>query len=370
MYTMDRAGNIGYVHAGRYPQRVPGHDPRLPVPGDGRYDWIGLRPYSDNPAVRNPEQGYIANWNNRPRADWISTDLWTYTWSRADRARILFDAIEARRGAGVADVKSVNKEISFADVSAPFLLPYLFDAFEDKVPGGVVADAVALMQSWTRQWLVDEHGNYGPANALMEGWVRRLLEAVLKDDVGEDQFHLYAATNYPYKPLGPSIPNPPGVKVVQRNLDCLASECQPDHDFFNGKDPGELIRQTFEAAVVSLAEAQGGDSSAWVIKAYPMQWKPYNFRGVPQASESRVAELPGYHNRGSENNLFVATGEGIEARDVIPPGQSGFVGASGGSPHLQDQLPLYAKFGYKAVPFTRQAVKAAAVEVATLQLPD
>lgn len=369
MYTMDRNGNLGYVHAGRYPQRTQGHDPRLPVPGDGSFDWQGLRPYSDNPTVRNPKQGYIANWNNRPREDWVSTDLWTYTWGRADRARILFDSLDARRGGTVADIESVNREISFADVNAPFLLPYLFEAFESVAEQDAAADALAHMQAWDHSWNADEAGTYGPANALMDAWLRLLLVEVLKDDVGEDKFYLYAATNSLSEPLGPSIPNPPGVKVVLRNLDCLTANCQPDYDFFNGQAPAELIRKTFDAAVALLVEAQGADSSTWTLKAHPMQWKPFNFRGVPQASESRVVELPGYHNRGSENNLFVATGKGIEARDVIPPGQSGFVGPKGASPHLEDQLSLYAQFGYKNVPFTREDVKAVAADVVTLQVP-
>ena len=371
MYTMDRQGNIGYVHSGRYPQRADGHDPRLPAPGDGRFDWRGLRPYADNPNVRNPGQGYIANWNNRPRADWISTDLWSYTWSRADRARILFDALEARKGGTVTDVDSVNREISFADVNAPFLLPYLFAAWEGQEREEAVADALARLQSWDRNWLPDEQGNYGAPNAIMEGWLRLLLEASIKDDVGEEMFHLYAATNYPHKPLGPSIPNPPGVKALLRNLDGLAAGNSLDYDFFNGADPRGLIRRAFVTAVRELQQAQGLDQQAWAIQAQPMAWKPYNFRGVPQASESRSYTLPGYQNRGSENNLFVATGKGIEARDVVPPGQSGFVDSSGKlSAHAGDQLSLYGAFAYKSLPFSLQEVEAAAASVTTLQLAD
>ncbi len=370
MYTMDRQGNISYVHAGRYPRRVVGHDPRLPAPGDGTFDWRGSRPYSDNPSVRNPAQNYIANWNNRPRADWISTDLWSYTWGRADRARIIFDALESRQGGSVADIDSVNREISFADVNAPFLLPYLFAAWEEVEATGPEAEALRRMQTWDRTWKVDDRGNYGPANALMESWVRHLLVAAIRDDVGEEMFHLYAATNYPNAALGPSIPNPPGVKVLVRNLDALVAGVDVEYDFFNGADARQVIRQAFSAAVNELVQAQGGQPGAWTLAAHPMQWKPYNFRGVPQASESAVHELPGYLHRGSENNLFVATGDGIEARDVLPPGQSAFVSVGGeASPHRSDQMSLYADFNYKPVPFSLEEVKAAAVSKTSLQIP-
>lgn len=370
MYTMDRAGNLGYVHSGRYPQRAAGHDSRLPVPGDGALDWQGLRPYGDNPTVRNPAQDYIANWNNRPRADWVSSDLWTYTWSRADRGQILFDALEKRRGGTVEGIDSINREISTADVNAPFLLPYLYAAWEGQAPSRKVRAALEGLRAWDRQWQVDQNGNYGMPATVMEAWLRTLLEQTLQDDVGDEWFHLYAATNYPHKPLGASLSNAPGIKALVRNLDHLASGTAPDYDFFNGKPSAIVLRGSFVSALESLAEEQGDDLSQWVLAAHPMQWQPYNFRGVPQASESRVLSLPGYMNRGSENNLFVATGKGIEARDVVPPGQSGFVnGAGQASPHAADQMPLYTDFDYKPVPFTAKEVKAAAVSEVTLQLP-
>src|SRR5207253_280808 len=38
----DDAGHIAYWHTGTIPIRARGHDPRLPVPGDGRVDWRGF----------------------------------------------------------------------------------------------------------------------------------------------------------------------------------------------------------------------------------------------------------------------------------------------------------------------------------------
>lgn len=370
IYTMDRQGSLGYVHAGKYPRRVQGHDPRLPVPGDGSHDWPGRRPYSDNPTVRNPEQGYIANWNNRPAGDWISSDLWTYTWGRADRSRILFDLIEGMPARTVAAMSDINRSTSWADVNAPFILPYLFPAWETAGPGALEREALAVLREWDGLWQPDEAGSYGPSEALMEAWLRLLLVDTLRDDIGEAYFHLYAATNYPNAPLGPSIPNPPGVKALVRNLDALAAGRAPDFDFFNGEDPGLSIRRSFSSAVRELAAAQGARVQAWRLAPSPMEWRPYNFRGVPQALAASTQRLPAYMNRGSENNLFVATGDGIAARDVVPPGQSGFVAPGGvADPHGSDQLSIYADFGYKVVPFTRQEVEAAAVSKITLQIP-
>ena len=437
MYTMDRAGNLGYVHAGRYPDRAEGHDPRLPADGSGPWDWRGLRPYADNPSVRNPPQQFIANWNNRPRQDWVSSDLWTYTWGRADRGDILFSAVGEVIGGTVADVAAVNARISFADVSAPTLLPWLFDLplRSDSLASGAPATGaptagspaagspaagtpaagtpaagtpaagspaagspaagspaagspaagtpaaatlseaggvgMQLLRDWDQQWRVDDDGNYGPAPALMEAFSRTLLREVLVDDIGSEFFHLYAATNHPHMPLGPSIPNPPGIKVLVRNLDRLqAGDWHAgDYDFFNGEEPAAVLLRCLDLAVQELQREQGANPQSWRLPAHPMRWTPYNFRGVPQARETDVVELPAYMNRGSENNLFVADGDGIHAWDVVPPGQSGFVGPQRESNHRVDQMSLFAAFNHKGVPFSRDEVERAAVSRKTLEMP-
>ena len=376
MYTMDSSGNLGYVHSGRYPDRAKGHDPRLPAAGDGQWDWLGLRPYSDNPTVRNPEQGYIANWNNRPAADWISSDLWTYTWSRADRASLIFEKLERDPSTGnpkldVADVRDLNRDITFADINAPFLLPLLFNAWEGQTQTEQVAAALSLLREWDKQWPVDESGQYGPMPALMEAWLRALMVSVFADDVGDESFHLYAATNYPNSPLGASMGPPIGIKAVVRNVDRLSGDSwgEADYDFFNGVYPDAVLRASFAESLARLGTEQGQNIDEWQLAAAPMQWTPYNFRGVPQARETAVYTVPGYMNRGSENNLFVATGKGINAWDVIPPGQSGRQSPSGErGPHTDDQMKLYADFGYKQVPFDVDEVRAAAVSTKTISL--
>ena len=82
-YFADRQGNIAYALAGQYPDRAPGHDPRLPADGRGEMEWRGTKPFATNPQVVNPAQGHIANWNNKPAVDHDNTC--TFVWSAADR---------------------------------------------------------------------------------------------------------------------------------------------------------------------------------------------------------------------------------------------------------------------------------------------
>ena len=63
----DRAGNIGFIHNGQFPDRVEGWDWRHELPGD-RSDliWDGYLSFDKLPILINPESGVIWNANNTP----------------------------------------------------------------------------------------------------------------------------------------------------------------------------------------------------------------------------------------------------------------------------------------------------------------
>ena len=90
----DERGNIAYWHTGRIPIRARGHDPRLPVPGNGRFDWRGYLSPSRWPSVVDPAQGFIASWNNKPQATWPASGdgiLWGAFQRVAEPMRLLRD---------------------------------------------------------------------------------------------------------------------------------------------------------------------------------------------------------------------------------------------------------------------------------------
>jgi penicillin amidase len=70
----DDQGNIGWWHPGRLPIRPKRWDERLPLPGTGNAEWRGFLRPSQRPHVINPDQGWLANWNNMPSAGWTVGD--------------------------------------------------------------------------------------------------------------------------------------------------------------------------------------------------------------------------------------------------------------------------------------------------------
>ena len=70
----DDQGNIAWYHPGRLPIRPKRWDERLPLPGTGNAEWRGFLRPSQRPHVINPDQGWLANWNNMPSVGWTVGD--------------------------------------------------------------------------------------------------------------------------------------------------------------------------------------------------------------------------------------------------------------------------------------------------------
>jgi penicillin G amidase len=105
----DSSGNIGFWHPGLHPLRPTGWDERLPYPGTGEAEWRGLRPRFRIPAVINPRQRWLANWNNIPSAGWTSGD---------GTARKRMDGAFFRVGALNPLVRDLVRRPSFDGVAA------------------------------------------------------------------------------------------------------------------------------------------------------------------------------------------------------------------------------------------------------------
>ena len=95
VYADDR-GHIAYWHTGRIPVRARGHDPRLPAPGGGRFDWRGFLDPRRWPSIVDPKRGWLASWNNKPQRSWLDSGDGTL-WGAYQRVRQPMALLRARR---------------------------------------------------------------------------------------------------------------------------------------------------------------------------------------------------------------------------------------------------------------------------------
>jgi hypothetical protein len=126
-----------------------------------------------------------------------------------------------------------------------------------------------------------------------------------------------------------------------------------NYNYLGARDRNALIVGALQDAIAALKTQYGSSNIAtWLT---PVRMQSYDKGGA----------LPGgnlhpYMNRGTYNQIAEILSRGLpNAKNVIPPGQSGLVLLPGiANPHVADQVALYASWTYKPIRFTREAIEA------------
>lgn len=182
----DSGGHIGFWHPGLMPLRPSGYDERLPYPGTGEAEWTGLLDRSKMPHVIDPKQGWLANWNTLPSADWSSGD-------GTARKRLDGPFFRGSRLAGL--VAALAKDPSLAGVeqvvraegTVPQQLPLARPRLQRARLGATGDSAKVLDTILTWNGSYDEVGADGKVDAGLAAWTA----------------FLDAAQERALKPLGP-----------------------------------------------------------------------------------------------------------------------------------------------------------------------
>ncbi len=357
MYFADVHGNIGYFFGGQYPQRAAGHDNRFPVTGDGSMDWLARLPVEQaNPHVKNPESGFLANWNNKPGQGVMNPDFYFFSWSGADRVDILHDALRSRDRFSADEAWSLIEMSAYADVHAAYLLPMIDAAVRARGDERLRA-ANRILQAWNRQSLdADQDGFYdGAATAMFRAFAGALLKDVLKDDLGE-VYAPFSSLGYPTAEAatGAGTNIQTGMKAVIESLSGRGG-----YDLLNGEAPDPVIIRALNEALDTLQAGQGDDLQAYRLPVATRPFSNVNFLGIPQAGADELKTAPIEQNRGTENDMIVMREDDIVGWEVTPPGQSGFIDPHGDKGvHYDDQFEMYQDFGRKRMWFYPADVEA------------
>jgi penicillin amidase len=343
-YWIDRVGNIGFWHAGTYPVK-PTHgkggriiDDRLPLWGTGEEEWIGLTGFKEMPRCINPKQGFLANWNNKPIADWPYAES-DYDWGQGHRVKRIQELLAATNRFSFDDMNRINMDAGYNHIPGMNFLYYLIEAA--KTDPTIPPEAITYLEAWNHHYndflnpkWPNPLGTYDdPGLTIFDRWYKYIKSEVFGDDF------------------------PAGVPVSDSTLihafDGPSSKLVLNYDYLNGKSRNEVILKVLKQALAELTSELGSDMSEWLTS-------------VRKVKFSQLGALPAptmhYMNRGTYNHIAEMPGNWWKeflkpphAVDVIPPGQSGFVNLVGGiphpSPHAYDQLLLYETWTYKPMLF-------------------
>ena len=355
-YYADDKGNIGYHFAGDFPKRAAGFDYRLPKPGDGSADWTGYFPSSENPSIYNPKSGYIMNWNNSPRPNYESPDLFFYRWSYIDRGRILKNMIEAAGQVSETEIQDILKRSSFTDVNFYYYKNFLKTLLEKEPMSGEVKEVYQKLMAW--DGIQDDTNTDGmmddQAYFILKNWLEVMTKKVYTGTIPEPYVNWYLSASYrnqkAVNTAGSNISS--GIKLLWHILN---ENSEPSFDWFKGKSKTAFVMEALAETTQQLQSVKtaNGNYRSEFPKTYYLHT---NFLGIPQANKDELVTSPLAMNRGTENNLTLFSIDGkITGFDVVAPGQSGFVSTDGTkSPHYNDQLKLYENFEFKKMHYQKE----------------
>jgi penicillin amidase len=288
----DVDGNHGWQVIGFVPVRRKGEG-LMPVPGDGRYDWTGVRDFRALPSEYNPAKGWFAsaNQNNLP-SDWPRDRIPAFSFRDPYRYQRIADILSTQPRHGIADsITLLNDTLSTPARQLLALLP---------AQGSAGAQpAIAMLRGWDARLEADSG-----AAALYEILWRELGTRMLAAIVPERGRELVDE-------IAPSV--------------LLGLLARPDQRL--GPDPAAardaLFDSALSAAWASAREQLGPDPAAWrwgtlhqVRIAHPLSRIP-----------SIAAAFPPIEGEGSGGDSFT-----VMARWVR--GGSGW-NVSGGASYLQ-----------------------------------
>ncbi len=339
-FWVDRNGDVGYYHAGWYPIR-PRYgffhrliDDRFPLVGTGEEEWLGIVPFSELPQGRNPDCGFYANWNNKPRADWPYAEAEVGPmWGEGHIVVRIQELLAADDSITFDDMKEICHNVAYHDAYGTYFKPFLLEAIAHV--GGIPSEVTNALESWDC-YLNDtnEDGFYDdPGYTIFSAWYDAIFAEILEDELDP------LVKDYCHSLL---------LHIFQGKDSKLHLRY---HRYLDGVCRDTAIVNALHDALTTLSIQYGTNVSAWLspvdmkdfteLGALPSPVMPYMNRGT----YNQIAELPRWRS-GTESTS-------PHAANVLPPGQSGFVDSFGTpSPHAYDQLSLYTSWQFKPMLFT------------------
>jgi len=351
-FWADTEGNIGFWHAGRFPVKPAGADRRLPLAGDGTQEWVRVTSQYEIPRYVNPEQGWLTNWNNKPIAGWPYAESDVH-WGEGHRVEILMSAIPTFAASGDMTTDTLNTLNQVAGYHSTEGMDFATDlitalsAYVPAHPDPELYAALGYLGAWATAeplpvsrvdlvspaWPYDANPTYDHAGlTIFNAWFDKIIPEVFGGILPED--------------LMGQLKSYPSLLIR------VFEGATLNYNYLGGRDKDQLIVNALQDAIAELKTQYGSsDMSTWLT---PVRMQNYDAQGA----------LPGgplhpYMNRGTYNQIAEMLAEGLpNAKNVIPPGQSGFVAFPGiANPHVGDQVALYASWTYKPIRFTRTAVE-------------
>ncbi len=377
----DVDGHIGYQLPGDIPIRSdPADHGARPVRGDdGSGEWTGRIPFQDLPWQLDPPDGSIVSANNAA-VDGAYPHFIGQEWDPGYRAERILDLINTYDADGLTVAELGAIQFDSSPLRARDIVPLLASAMPSTEDGGTVAARIA---AWDGTCGTDSMGC-----AAWNAWEYRVMRDVFDDELGPALARDYAGSPFSWVVLTRLLEDPrnhwwddvstPGRteradEIVGRAMDEAGAELRASIGSPDRWSWGRLHTATFREATLgesgigplewyfndgphAVPGMAGAINNTYYryTAAYPDPADPaYRPVGVDHVFD--MTNMPSYR-------LTIDMSDLDGARIVITTGQAG----NPFDRHYIDQIGLWASGRTVALPFTAQAIAAAAVSTLTL----
>jgi len=355
IYADDR-GNIGFYFLGGIPKRV-GFSGELPIPGwEKAFEWQGYVPDREQPHLKNPDQGYIVNANNKVEPEGYPHVITKY-YATPDRFIRIAEMIEEKEALSSRDFEAMQMDLVV--VMAREWIPVIRRSLAQQTLSPVESAALSTFEDWdftARQEL--------SAPAVFTVFTTFLAENIFKKRLGPTLYDHYVTgdKNIPFNVLR---------EIINRG----DSAWLDDPDTPEKESLDTVLAASFREAVAYLLETFGDDVAAWRWGALHTLTIHHPF-GLKSAMLGKLFDLPTFPADGSlftvnptyykVSRSYEVKGGGASFRYIIdfkemansqrilPGGVSGnFM-----SPHYDDQFDLWRNGEYRPFVLDRSSVEA------------
>jgi penicillin amidase len=333
----DREGNIGVVTAGKIPVRKGG-ERLFPVPGDtGEWEWTGTVPFSENPRVWNPPEGFVAAANFPPAGNSYGHYI-SRIYEPPDRGKRIIGMLAEEEKFSVEKFEWMQKDVLRPDAAKAVSLAVRVARRRERESQDF-ADAARILSVWDLRASADS-----PGAALYEVYSAKMIENAFRDDLGEELFEEATRTS----------------RLLWNAMDRAID--RGNSPFFENVETGQreslddLAARSLREAVSFLRNRLGNTPSMWkwgklhrVTFEHPFGKKRYLKRWFdigphPVPGDGRTVFKEEFRHGtdfsvlvGPSMRQIVPLGFRSNARSVITTGQSGHFFER----HYRDQSPLW-----------------------------
>ncbi len=341
----DLAGEFGYRTRGQVPVRAQ-DNAWLPVPGwDGRHEWHGTVSFDEMPATRNPECGFVCTANNRivdeSYPHYIGQDF-APGW----RAERIHARLRDATGLTVEHMAAIQADVE--SVPARHWQPLYVRI---RAAGPVEERLLELLRAWDCRVTRDS-----PAPTAFHALRSQVLRRVLAPLLGDLTADLFQAADRGGNGLLIRVQSRLHTQIAEDDRTLLPP----------GVTWEQVLSDALTGAAETLRETYGVDPAAWrwgdihrtgpqhlLAPLFPQAAPLLNPRPLSMGGDGDTVQAGGFYAVQGFQSQFISVARYVfDLADwnrgtwIVPGGASGHPG----SPHYQDQAPLYE--AHRALPMT------------------